>query len=160
MKGRLQGEGGRGYFQGGGGGHTKQEEGSVFDTPNPRSQPPRPAEFGGAKGVCALCGLPFTRALLKHACVDIYRFSVVFLTFYNCIVPMEFLPWEIRVAFPRVYVQVCAQVCMHGNKHACMHMYTHMHMHVHAHTHARTHAHTHTHTHTLTSVGQLAKICF
>ena len=24
-----------------------------------------------------------------------------FFTFYNCIVPMGFLPWEIRVAFPR-----------------------------------------------------------
>ena len=27
-------------------------------------------------------------------------FFFFFLTFYNCIVPMGFLPWEIRVAFP------------------------------------------------------------
>ena len=29
-----------------------------------------------------------------------FFFFLFFLTFYNCIVPMGFLPWEIRVAFP------------------------------------------------------------
>ena len=56
MKGRLQGEDGGGYS---GGHQAKQEEGSVFDTPNPRSQPPQPAQFGGGKGACSLCGLLF-----------------------------------------------------------------------------------------------------
>lgn len=48
MKGRLQGE------DAGRWGNTsvtgKEGEGSVLDTPNPRSQPPRPANFGGEKG--------------------------------------------------------------------------------------------------------------
>ena len=80
MKGRLQGEDGGRYLPGGGGGggHARQGEESVFDTPNPRSQPPRPAKFGGTKGACALVDRLFTPSRMyfciplrvdRHTCV-------------------------------------------------------------------------------------------
>ena len=39
---------------------------------------------------------------LEHTFAHLFMyFFFFFFTFYNCIVPMGFLPWEIRVAFPR-----------------------------------------------------------
>ncbi|XP_070179880.1 TALPID3 protein-like [Littorina saxatilis] len=49
MRGRLQGSKSGGNTKGSGG-KSKEVEESVYDTPNPRSKPPRPAEFSGAKG--------------------------------------------------------------------------------------------------------------
>ena len=38
---------------------------------------------------------------LEHTFAHLFMYFFFFFTFYNCIVPMGFLPWEIRVAFPR-----------------------------------------------------------
>ena len=36
----------------------------------------------------------------KHLFAEVVYSGTFYFTFYNCIAPMGFLPWEIRVAFP------------------------------------------------------------